>query len=83
MGPLWKFAWGANGPPKTGEWEMCFNGGTLQILLGPLEIQMVEAPEPRQKMSTESLDIKVFQQLTDNFEWNNIFLVNMKSFQWQ
>ena len=32
---------------------MFFNGGTLKILLGALEIQMVGAPDPQQNVYQE------------------------------
>ena len=43
-------------PPKL-ENRLCISKeGPFKFCLGPLEVQMVGAPDPQQKMSTESPD---------------------------
>ena len=59
-----KFCLRAQWTPQIGELVMYFNGGTLQILLGALGNSNCGAPDPQQKMSTESPDDKELNKAT-------------------
>ena len=43
-------------PPKLENWQCISMEGPFKFCLGPLEIQMVGALDPQQKMSNESPD---------------------------
>ena len=43
-------------PPKLENWQRISMEGPFKFCLGPLEIQMVGALDPQQKMSNESPD---------------------------